>query len=479
MKKNDLSRRDFLKRTAAAVAAARAAAIAAASAAAASTAAVSAAAAPVVITSAALGAGPVPPASERVTLGHIGVGGRGRALLQEFLNVAGARSVAVCDAFASRREAAAQAVDAHYAGNAGAGAGGCRAYGDFRELLARVDVDAVIIATPDHWHVPIAMAAVRAGKDVYVEKPLGIAVAWNQALRKTVDRYCAVFQYGTQQRSSRNFRLACELARNGLIGRIERVEAWCPGLAAPGGYESTSRGGGSREPVPVPDDLDYDMWIGPAPMTPYTKDRCTEWGAYHVYDNSLGFIAGWGAHPLDIAQWGLATDGTAPVEYEGTGRIPSEGLFDTVSDWDIRCRYAGGVTMRFMNTKTAMPAVEAYRAFADHGTTFFGAGGWVSVDRGGIHASDPALLEAAVGPDMIRLYESGGHAANFVDCVKSRGPTVSPVGAAVQSDLISHLSDICVRTGRKIVWDPETETIVGDEASARLLDRALRSPWRL
>jgi predicted dehydrogenase len=460
MKNRDLTRRDFLKRTTAAAAAA--------------------AAAPHIITGSALGAGPVPPASERVALGHIGVGGRGRALLGAFLGIAGARSVAVCDAFTSRREAAAKVVDDHYGSGKGTGAAdGCKAYADFRELLVRDDIDAVVIATPDHWHVPIAMAAVRAGKDIYVEKPLGVAVAWNVALQKAVERYGAVFQYGTQQRSGRNFRFACELVRNGRIGKLERIEAWCPGLAAPGWYESTSKGGGSTTPIPVPDDLDYDMWIGPAPMSPYTKDRCTEWGAYHVYDNALGFIAGWGAHPLDIAQWGNGSDDTAPVEYEGTGRIPTEGLFDTISDWDIRCRYANGVAMRFMNTRIAKPVVDAYRAFNDHGTTFFGSEGWVSVDRGGIYARDPALLESAIGEGGVRLYESASQWGNFVDCVKTRGRTVNPVGTAVQSDLISHLSDICIRTGRKIVWDPEAGKIVGDEAAGRLLNRSLRSPWTL
>lgn len=460
MEKNEISRRDFLKKGTRAVAGAWAA--------------------PYLIPSAALGFGSIPPASERVTLAYIGVGGRGTSLLREFLRIEDAQSLAVCDAFKGRQEAAAHAIDAHYSQGRGRDSyRGCAMSGDFRELLARDDIDAVVIATPDHWHVPIASAAVLAGKDVYVEKPLGIAVTWNQRLRETVHRYGAVFQYGTQQRSSRNFRIACELARNGRIGRLERIEAWCPGMAAPGWYETIAKGGGSTTPIPVPPDLDYPMWIGPAPMSPYTKDRCTEWGAYHVYDNSLGFIAGWGAHPLDIAQWGNGTDGTAPVEYEGSGEIPAEGLYNTVSDWDVLCRYANGVILRFMNTKTALPVVKAYRPFSDHGTTFFGSRGWVSVDRGGIYASRPELLEMKIRSGEIHLYESQNHYRNFVECVKSRARTVSSVEAAVQSDMVSHLSDICIRMGRKIRWDPEKEEIVGDEAASRLLDRSLRSPWRL
>ena len=438
------------------------------------------AAAPLVLPARALGLGALPPPSERVTLGYVGVGGRGNALAYRFLRVPGAQSVAVCDAKKERLESTAAAFDAFYAERDGKGSyRGCAKYGDFRELLAREDIDAVVIATPDHWHVPVALAAVRAGKDVYVEKPLSTAVTWNQALRTEVQRYGAVFQYGTQQRSDPKFRIACELVRNGLIGELRRMEAWCPGMAARGTYEKTSKGGGSVKPIPVPPGLDYEMWLGPAPWSAYTKDRCTEWGAYHVYDNSLGFIAGWGAHPLDIAQWGHGSDHTAPVYYEGTGRIPQHGLFDTISDWNVHGRYADGVTLRFMNSGTAEPVVSQYRKFTNHGTTFFGSKGWVSVDRGGLYASDPAVLRAKPGPGAVRLYASDDHWRNFIESVRLRRPAVSPVEAAVQSDIISHLSDICIRTGRPVRWDPEQEVILGDKAAARRLHRPLRSPWHL
>ncbi|MEW6745236.1 MAG: Gfo/Idh/MocA family oxidoreductase [Planctomycetota bacterium] len=458
--KNRWSRRQFLKRGAAA--------------------ALGGLSAPLFIPARALGRTPIRPPSECVALGFIGVGGQGSYLVRSFLPIPEARIVAVADAFASRRKEAARVIDAHYAErDRGSGEGGCAAYGDFRELLARADIDAVIVATPDHWHVPVALAAVRSGKDVYVEKPLGLAVAWNQALRSTVARYGAIFQYGTQQRSYRHFRFVCELVRNGRIGQLERIEAWCPGMSAPGWYESVAQGGGSTVPIPVPEDLDYPMWLGPAPLSPYTADRCTPWGAYHVYDNSLGFIAGWGAHPLDIAQWGNDSDGTAPVSYEGKGRIPAQGLYDTIRDWDMQCLYANGVTLRFMDTATAKSVIEAYRPFSDHGTTFFGTEGWVSVDRGGMYAEETSLLESRIGASEVNLYESANHYVNFVDGVKSRCETVSPIGPAVQSDIISHLSDIAIRMGRKIRWDPEREVIVGDEVVSRLLNRALRSPWCL
>jgi len=448
-RQNDLTRRDFLTRTAGAFAA------------------------PLILPASALGGGARLAPSERVTLGHIGVGGRGAALLHEFMNLPTTQCVAMSDCFTSRTAEAVRVVNERY------GSEVCEGYADFRELLAREDIDAVVIATPDHWHVPIAMAAIRAGKDVYVEKPLGLAVSWNRALRAAVQRYGAIFQYGTQQRSSRNFRFACELTRNGYLGTLERIEAWCPGLAAEGWYEDTSRGGGSTEEIPVPEDLDYEMWLGPAVHSPYTKDRCTCWGAYHVYDNALGFIAGWGAHPLDIAQWGNDTDDSAPVFVEGKGTIPEQGIFDTIAEWDVHCRYANGVKLRLMNTRTAKPVVSEYRTFEGHGTTFFGSKGWVSVDRGGIYASDEKLLQTKLSPTDTHLYESNHHAGNFIDCIRSRRPTVCTVEAAFQSDLISHLGDISIRTGRPMRWDPAKEELEDDELASRLLNRPMRRPWRL
>jgi len=436
--------------------------------------------APSIIARTALGIEPRAPASERITLGFIGAGWRGNDLVKAFWNFPDVQCAAVCDTFASRRKSTAGAIDTHYEKEAAKGSfKGCFTTVDFREVLARDDIDAVVIATPDHWHVPIALAAVRSGKDVYVEKPLSIAVTWGQALRKELAKTGAVFQFGTQQRSNERFRLACELARNKKLGTLERIDVWAPGMRAPGWYEDLYKDGGSTEPMTVPDDLDYEMWIGPVPMSPYTRDRCTHEGTNHVYDNSLGFIAGWGVHPLDIALWGAGADDLAPVEYEGTGKIPSKGLYNTISDWDVQCRFAGGVGLHFMNMKTAKSVVSAYRAFNDHGTTFFGSDGWVSVDRKGIHASDPAILSSAFGDSDERLYKSGNHFRNFLDCVRNRKATISPFESAFQSFVVSQMSDLAIRLKRKIVWDPEKEDIVGDEDASRRLHRELRAPWTL
>jgi hypothetical protein len=401
--------------------------------------------------------------SHRVTFAAIGAGGRAGALTPNFMRHADVQYLAVCDCFRTRREAMCGDLNRHY------GTDVVKPYADFREVMAREDIDAVVVATPDHWHVPVAIAAARAGKDMYVEKPLGVSLRWAQILRDEARRHGCVFQYGTQQRSGAQFLLACELVRHGAIGEISRVEAWCAHLDGPGG---------STAPIPVPPDLDYEMYTGPAPMRPYTADRCTSSGTYHCYDFALGFIAGWGAHPLDIAQWGLGTDHTSPVLYEGTGQIPETGLFDTTMRWDIRCRYADGIVLEFMDATTARPRI-TYRTWCDHGTTFHGPGGWISVGRDSIYASDPALLRATIPAGGVRLIRSAAQDRNLVDAIKTRGPTISPLESAIRSDTISHLSDLVVRTGRAIRWDPEKEQILGDEAASRMLWRPLRAPWAL
>jgi hypothetical protein len=411
--------------------------------------------------------------SNRITLASIGVGNRGSGVMKGFAAHPDVQFLAVCDPFGGRREAAKADLNAQYGGGETV-----KAYADFREVLARDDIDAVVICTQDHWHVPIAIAAARAGKDMYVEKPLGVSIRWAKVLRREVRRHGSVFQYGTQQRSSSTFRFACELARNRHIGDLKRIEAWCPDISEQ--YEAFHvKQYGSTEPVPAPEDLDYDLWIGPAPMAPYTVDRCTCFGAYHIYDYALGFIAGWGAHPLDIAQWGKGADDTSPVHYEGTGEIPREGLYDTISSWDVQCEYADGLPMRFMGHRVAQPVVTKYRPWISHGTTFFGTDGWVSVDRGGIYASDPKLLEVKLGPNDVHLPVSPGQDRNFLDCIRTRAATVNPLESAIRSDTISHMGNICIRLGRPIRWDPDRERIVGDDAATRMLDRPLRSPWRI
>ncbi len=414
--------------------------------------------------------------SNRVNLALIGSGGRGTDNCRHsFLPQPDVRIVAACDCRKSRREAVARAFNDHYKAEV------CKAHGDFREVLARSDVDAVVIATADHWHVPLACYAAKAKKDLYVEKPLSVAMTWSYKLRELCRKNGIVFQYGTQQRGDQaQFRRACELVVNGYIGEVKLVDAWSPDMSTQFGANKKPPYG-STEETPVPEDLDYEMWIGPAPLKPHTPDRCTCYGGYHIYDYALGFIAGWGVHPLDIAQWGLGMDHTTPVSYEGTGKVPPQGsLWDTVESWDVTSTYANGAKIRNMGSRVAEPVVKAYRpVWRDHGTTFHGSNGWISVDRNGLYASDKKLQTLEVKDSEKKLYAARGQGRNFIDCIKSRKPTISPLDAAIHCDTISHLGDMCIRLGRPIKWDPEKEQIPGDEQAARMLDRPLRAPWTL
>jgi len=390
----------------------------------------------------ALGLEGATPASERVTVGHIGVGGRGRDLLRGFMTCPGAQPVAVADAYRDRREAMAEMIEG-------------KAYGDFRELLAREDIDAVVIATPDHWHVPIAIMAAKAGKHAYVEKPLGLTVEQDLLCRKVFRETGRVFQYGTQQRSMAHGRFGCELVRSGKIGELKRIEVIAPDGGA----------GGSTEPAPVPPELDYEMWIGPAPMKPYTVSRCNPPGTYWIYDYSIGFLAGWGAHPLDIMIWGCDADLAGPMTFEGTGEIPKEGLYDTVIHWDVTVQMGNGVVMTFK------PGSDS--------TKFIGTEGWVDVRRAGIDAEPKSLLKLELGPNDVHLTRSPRHDQNFIEAIKSGGKAIAPIDEAVRSDIISHMCDIAIRTGRKITWDPKKEEIVGDPEAAKMLSRPMRPPWKL
>jgi predicted dehydrogenase len=415
--------------------------------------------------------------SNRVNLAAFGVGGRGTADTTAINGHPDARFVAVCDCYEKRREDKKQKWNQLYGGDY------VKTYTNPWEVLQRKDIDAVVIATPDHWHTPLAIAAVRAGKDVYVEKPLSVAMKWSWRLRDEIKGKNRIVQYGTQQRSDKNFRYACELARNGYIGKLQRIDAWCPDASQQ--WENFSGAAslsvpryGSLRPIPVPPGLDFDLWTGPSPVRSYTADRCTQFGAYHIYDYALGFIAGWGAHPLDIAQWGLDTDHTGPAYYEGAGTLPQFGLLDTVDSWDVHCYYPNGVHMRFMDERTAKAPVMSYRKrWSDHGTTFFGSEGWVSVDRRGYEVSKDSLKDVSFSANDTRLYVSDNHHKNFIDCVKSRKPAISPLEAAIRSDTISHLSNIMVRLRRPIQWDPVREVIIGDEEASKMLDRPMRKEW--
>jgi len=419
-------------------------------------------AAPYVITSTALGGQGRPPASQRVVTGYIGTGPRGMLNLSEQLSCPEAQVVAVCDVWKHARDNAKGAVDTHYQNH------DCKTYVDFRELLARDDIDAVGIASPDHWHVPMAVAAAKAGKDVCVEKPLGVSIAQDQICREVIKRYERVFQYGTEARAMEACRLGCELVRNGRIGQIREIRVKAP----------NSVPGGSLTARPVPKDLEYDLWLGPAPWRPYSgcPDNGDSW--YHVYDYALGFIAGWGAHPLDLLQWAFDTHLAGNWEVEGTGTLPTQGCHDAVVDWDVRVRFSGGVAMSYWATGVPKDEDPRLARLGDY-AQLIGSEGWIALYYGGMVSEPDALRTATLGPDAVRLPVSQGQERNFIECVRTRQTPVSHVDDAVRSDIVSHVSDIAIRSGRKIVWDPVKEEIVGDPEAARMLSRAMREPWRL
>jgi predicted dehydrogenase len=414
--------------------------------------------------------------SNHVRLAAIGCGGRATGNVRgSFLqNLPEARIVASCDPLKSRREGFARMVNQSY------GQEVCAPVADFREVLARPDIDGVIVSTPDHWHVPIAYAAALAGKAMYVEKPLSLALTWSQKLRAVVAEKKVVFQYGTQQRGSMSqFRRACELVRNGYLGELREVLAWCPDLSQQLGQASAPYG--STTPVAPPADFDYEMWLGPAPVAPFTVDRCTQYGAYHIHDYALGFIAGWGAHPLDIVHWALDQDAGGPTRIDAAGILPPAGsLWNTIESWDARLTYPKDLVVRFMGHRIAAPVIKARRPFfRDEGVMFVGEKGWLSVDRTALYASERALQTHEVGENEIRLIRTRSQAQNFIDAIHGRAQPISPLEGAIRSDTVSLLTDIAIRGGRPIRWDPKTESIVGDTDASKLLDRPLRAEWNV
>jgi predicted dehydrogenase len=456
--KTNLSRRDFLRRNFAA--------------------ALAVSAVPSIIPSSALGQGTVPPNS-RIGIACIGVGPQGRGVMSGFLGQNDARVVAVCDVAKTNLEAARQQVNQRYQDN------GCATFHEYRQLLERKDIDAVLIASPDHWHVPMSVEAARAGKDIYLEKPMGLTVEEDQILRKLLKERRGIFQFGTQQRSSREFRQACELVRSGRIGKLRQINVWC----------SASRPGGSTSEAPVPDTLDYDRWLGPARLTPYTVDKCFDvsvpgaWKTWWFnYDYALGFIAGWGVHPLDIAYWGHPAMMDKPMDIEGKAIIPAQGACNTSIAWDVNFTFADGVKMQYKGTRNGYDQVNKlndfkdwenkYGQIPDHGTAFEGSDGWIVVYRGGLRSNPATLADQKI--DSPQLVQSSNHVRNFLDSIKSRKPAICPIEDAVQADILCHLSDIATRVDRKLKWDPAAERFLqDDEANGKLALRPAREPWRI
>ena len=432
---------------------------------------------PYIIPSSALGkSGNIEPGN-RITMGFIGLGGMGTNNMRAFLNQSDVQVVAVCDVTKASdeyghwykkgwqgawfgREPARKIVDNHYAQKNRSGRyKGCAAYTDFRDLLARNDIDAVCITTPDHWHaIPTIMAAT-AGKHIYCEKPMSLTIAEGRAMIEAVRRHGVIFQTGTQRRSSQQYRFVCELIRNGRIGRLKRIVA----TIGPNNKEAPAR---DWQPMPVPEWLDYDMWLGPAPWVPYHKDRCLYTFRFGL-DYSGGQTTNLGAHAIDIAQWANGTDDTGPIEVEDMGgEFPEDGLFTTATKVHFRALYANGAEL-ICKTQNGGPL------------RLEGTEGWIQIQNEKPTYYPESLKTSVIGPNEIHLYQSNDHHRNFIDCIKTNRETAAPVEIGHRSVTICHLGNIAMKLKRKLEWNPEKEKIVNSEQADRMLSRSMRSPWRL
>ncbi len=390
--------------------------------------------------------------NKKITVGFIGVGGHGTDWnLRSYLKQTDAKVLAVCDVDSTHAQRAKALVDQQY------GNRDCAITKDFREVLDRKDIDAVMISTPDHWHTLISILALRAGKDVQCEKPT-LTINEGKLLIETVRRHGRVFQTSTEDRSLPVYHRMAELVRNGRIGRLQRIEVILPKQPALAGDPT---------PQPVPPELDYEMWLGPAPEAPYTKDR-VHFNFRWIRDYSGGIICDWGAHLFDTAQWANNTERTGPVEVEGTGTFWEGGLYNTVKDYDVTYRYANGV---IMTCKPGNPSIK-----------FIGSDGWIG-NRGWIgklEASSEEILNSKIGPEEIHLYTNpAGEHRDFLDCVKSRKDPYFPVDIGHRVSSVCHLANIAIKRGHKLKWDPAAQRFDNDDAANAMLSRPMRSPWKL
>ncbi len=417
--------------------------------------------------------------------GQIAIGAIGTGRISRVHDLPGvwkrpdARVIAVCDVDSKRMEDARRLVNGHYAGKTGKPYDGVATYADYRELLANPDIDAVLVSTPDHWHALITVAAVRAGKDVYLQKPASLTIAEGRFVAREVARSRRIVQVGSQQRSSPQFRYAAELVRNGRIGKLHTVKIGLPGDPP-----------GQDEPeMPIPPTLDYDRWLGSTPYVYYTEARvhpqegygrpgwlrCEQFGA--------GMITGWGSHHLDSAHWAMDEEHSGPLEIWGTAEFPKSGLWDVHGPFRTEAIYATGVHMIVSGD-------------VPNGIRFEGSEGWIFVSRGNeavtasdpqsalkdsqaLAASNPAIITSVIGPNEIHLEESTDHHGNWLDAVRSRRQPIAPFDVAHRSCSACLLHHIAMKAGRRLRWDPAAERFIGDDEANAMLSRPQREGYRL
>ena len=413
---------------------------------------------------------------DRILIAHIGVGSRGQEeMMNYFAPLKSSYSVATCDPFKQRRDASANYLNNTYK-ERGLKVPKCKSYLNFDEILERDDIDAVHITTPDHWHVPAAIKAARAGKHIMLAKPLGLSYPNYKILEKELTANDVRFHYGTQQRSMRHMQLGIEMIKDGLIGEIEKVEVWAPGYNP---VESPN-----CNEVPVPDNFDFDLWTGPAPLNSYCPNRVTNNSSWFQYDYSIGFLGGWGAHPLDIMIWALNDKMNGKYSCEGDGQFwKPGGMYNNIRGWNVNYEYDSGIKLHFVDYETALQTnmLEYRKAKEGNGTTFYGSKGWISLSRSSAQSNIPELNSKLNNfPKNIKgriLSEENTMGQLFVDVVTGKTAETNPLDEAILSDSVSHLADIAIRTKRKITWNPNKGEVVGDNEANKLFIREMRKPY--
>ncbi len=448
MSKNRLSRRSFLKKGAAATAAASLF--------------------PTVVPASVLGRNGAVAPSDRIVMGLIGAGGMGNADMGHFLNMKNAQITAVCDVDDRHLKSTKATIDKKY-GNKDA-----RTYRDYRDFLDNEKLDAVIMALPDHWHGIIATTTANKGIDIYGEKPLARTIKESRAIVNAVEKNKIIWQTGSWQRSTSNFKKAVELVRNGVIGNITRVEVGLP---------NGNRSIGTPPVQNPPEGVDWDRWLGPAPKVPFRGVLHFHWR--WIQDYSGGQLTDWAGHHIDIANWGLDFDQTSPISIKGKGVYPAEGIYNVPVEYLIEAKYENGVEMTIANAQYfkdkrkngIWPNIGAVRY--GMGTVWYGDKGWIHVNRSGIWASKPEFLRVPLSSLKTRIYNSTNHWQNFLDCVKSREKTVAPAETAHNSISVALIGEIAMLTGEELKWDAKTEQFTNSEYANRLLSRPFRSPWKM
>ena len=416
--------------------------------------------------------------SNRINIGAIGTGRISRGHdLPGVWRYADAQIIAVCDIDSNRVVDAKKLVDEYYSKKTGKTYDGVTGYGDYRELLRNKDIDAVLISTPDHWHALIGIDAVEAGKDVYLQKPASLTIAEGRVLSNAVHRTDRIFQVGSQQRSSLQFRYAAELVRNGRIGQLRTVYIGLPG--DPSGDEELE--------MPIPKNLNYEMWLGSTPDVHYTEKRVHPQNSYdrpgwlRCEQFGAGMITGWGSHHIDSAHWAMDTEYTGPIEVSGWAEFPRKGLWDVHGKFQTEALYANGVKMV---VSTELP----------NGIKFEGTKGWIFVSRGNesvtasdpvaklkdpqaLAASDPKIITSVIASQEIHLYESKEHHGNWLECIKTRKPPIAPIEVAHRSCSACLIHHIAMKLKRKVYWDPQKERFKNDDEANNMLSRPQRRPY--